>query len=115
MKTISTAFAFALAVCGAASAADSVNVHFSAPVLIGEKLLPAGDARINVLRGSNSVILTVRSEAGSSAAVVVNRITEQADEQGRATVVLGRQGKDLRLERVWLDDGNGFAVLPDAQ
>src|SRR5690349_16982865 len=108
MKIFTIAFT-ALALCGAALAgpADTINAHFSTPVLIGDKTLPAGDITFNVLRGSNSVIVTARSQNGTAAAVVVNRIYD-LDENGRASIVLGKHGNDLKLERIWLDGRTGF-------
>lgn len=100
-----------LALCGSAVAgpADTINVHFDSPIQVGEKTLPAGDVRFNLLRGSNSIILTARGEDGTAAAVVVNRVYDN-DEGARNSVVLGRHGKGLKLERIWLDDHTGYAV-----
>lgn len=115
MKILTLALT-ALALCGAALAGpqDTINAHFSTPVVIGEKTLPAGDVTFNVLRGSNSVILTARAEDGTIAAVLVNRIFD-FEEGGKTTIVLSRHGKDMKLDRVWLDDRTGFAVFSDAQ
>ena len=38
----------------------------------------------------------------------------ESDEPGKSSVVLGRSGSNLRVERVWLEDGIGFAIA-DAQ
>src|SRR5207248_8773928 len=109
--------AAALTICGAtlASAADIVNVHFSTPVMVGETTLPAGDVSIQILRGSNSAILTARSESGAAVAVVVNRLNGLDDKEAHTSVILGRHGNALKLERIWLDDHTGFAVLPNAE
>jgi hypothetical protein len=105
----------ALALCGAALAAtvDTVNVRFSTPVMVGEKVLPAGDVTFNVIHGTSSVLLTARAANGESAVVVVSRLHE-SDEPARSSVILGRSGNNLRVERVWLEDGVGFAIA-DAQ
>ena len=115
MKILTIAFT-ALALCGAALAGsvDTINAHFTTPIQIGDKTLPAGDVTFNVLRGSNSVVLAARSQDGTAAAVVVNRISD-IEEGGHTTVVLGRHGDALKLERIWLDDRTGFAVMPDGQ
>jgi hypothetical protein len=115
MKILSIALT-ALALCGSALAgsADTINVHFSSPVQIGAKTLPAGDVTFNVLRSNTSIILTARAEDGTAAAVLVNRVYDTG-ETTRTSVVLGRHGKDLKLERIWLDDYTGYAVLNEGQ
>jgi hypothetical protein len=111
MKLLTIALS-AFALCGAALAApiDTVTAHFSTPVMVGEKTLPAGDVTFNVIHGTSSLLLTVRSASGPVALVVVNRIHE-SQEPGRASVIIGRSGDALKLERVWLDNGVGFAVM----
>jgi hypothetical protein len=106
----------ALALCGAALAgpAEIINAHFSTPIFIGDKALPAGDITFNLLRGSNSTILTARTQDGKVAAVMVSRIQDAGDATG-TSVVLTRRGNDLKFERIQLDNGTTFAVSPDAQ
>jgi hypothetical protein len=115
MKILTIAFT-ALTLCGAALAesVDTINAHFTTPILIGDKTLPAGDITFNVLRGSNSVVVAARSQDGTAATVLVNRVYD-GEEGGHTTVVLGRHGNALKLERIWLDDRTGFAVLQPAQ
>lgn len=112
MKTLTIALTAVLAMAGSALAgtADTIKVHFANPVMVGEKVMPAGDAVMNVLRSSSDyLILTVRTADGEAAAVVVKRVTN-GDERDATSVVLGRYGNQLRLERVLLDDGTGFAI-----
>jgi hypothetical protein len=101
----------AIALCGAAFAApiDIVTVRFNQPVMIGEKTLPAGEIRFSVLHGSSSILMTARAESGEAAVVVLNRLHE-SEEPGHTSVILSRSGDTLKLERLWLDDGSGFAV-----
>jgi len=104
----------AIALCGAAFAApiDTFTARFANPVMIGEKTLPAGDVTFNVIHGNTSMLLTARSANGEAALIVVNRIHESED-AGKSSVILGRSGSNLKLERVWLD-GVGYAIA-DAQ
>lgn len=113
MKILTIVFT-ALVLCAAAFAAptETVIVHFSSPVAVGGKTLPAGEVRINLHHGNNAVLLTALAENGEAAAVVVTRLHEVGD--GRTSVVLARSGETLKLERLWLDNGSGFAVS-DAQ
>jgi hypothetical protein len=105
----------ALAICGAALAApiDIVTVRFSTPVMVGEKLLPAGDVTFNVIHGTSSMLLTARAADGTAALITVSRLHE-SEETPKSSVILGRTGNTLKLERIWLDNGAGYA-LPDAQ
>ena len=114
MKMLTIALT-ALALVGAALAApvDVVTVHFSAPVMIGEKSLPAGDVTFNVIHGTSSVRLTARAADGTAALITVSRLHE-SEETPKSSVILGRSGNTLKLERIWLDNGAGYAV-PDAQ
>ena len=116
MKIFTIVLAAALSIGAAfASPADTLMVKFASPVLVGDKLLPAGDATVSILRGaSNYIILNVRAENGANAAVVVNRISN-TDESISTSVVLGKRGNVLKLEKIWLDDHTGFEVTPEAQ
>jgi hypothetical protein len=113
MKIWMTMCAVGLSICGfvsAQNAVDTISVRFSSPVVVGEKTMPAGECTIHVLRGSSdSVMLSVRAESGVTTAVLVNRLTNGSDDN--ASVVLSRHGKNLRLDKVWLPDHTGFAVL----
>jgi len=89
---------------------DTLSVRFATLVIVGGKTLPAGECTIHVLRGSSDgIMLSVRAETGETTAVLVNRLTDGKDDT--ASVVLGRHGSDLRLERVWLPDHTGYSVL----
>jgi hypothetical protein len=117
MKFFAITFTAAIALCGAAFAgsADTITAHLSTPVVVGQKTLPAGDITMNVVSGTSDYpILAVRAQNGESVAVVVSRINN-TDEQSHASLVLERRGDQLKLERVWLDDGTGFAVIPDGE
>jgi hypothetical protein len=114
MKMLTIALT-ALAVCGAAFAApiDIVTVRFATPVMIGEKTLPAGDVTFNVIHGTSSLLLTARAADGTAALISVSRLHE-SEETPKSSVILGRTGNTVKLERIWLDNGAGYAV-PDAQ
>ena len=104
----------ALALCGAAFAApvDTLTARMAAPVMVGDKLLPAGDLTLNVIHGTSSMMLVARSANNEAAAVMVNRIHEP-EINGRTEVILGKTGNTLKLERIWID-GVGYAIV-DAQ
>ncbi len=115
-KIIATLFAAALAVSGSLYAQglnDSVTVHFSSPVIIGMRTLPAGECSIRIIRGStNSILLSARAETGAISNVLVTRLYEDASEtHGSANVVLERHNDGLHLERIWLPDGTGLQVI----
>ena len=110
MKLITATLA-ALALCATAFASgETVRVHFSTPVMIGEKVLPAGDVTFHVNHGTSSLLLTVHAENGESAAVVVNRLHE-SEAPNNTSVILGRSGNALKFERLWLSNGAGFGVV----
>jgi hypothetical protein len=117
MKIWMTICAVGLSICGFVNAqipVDTVVVHFTSPVMVGDKTMPAGECTIRVIRGSgDNVLLSVRSESGETTAVLVNRLNDGSDDN--SSVVLTRHGKDLRLNKVWLPDHTGFAVLPTAE
>ena len=86
----------------------------AAPGAIGiETMLPAGAVTITAMRGTNHVILTLRSESGVAATLIANRITDSGDRDPNAAIVLGRHGNNLKIERIWLGDHTGFAILPN--
>jgi hypothetical protein len=114
MKLFTIVLAAALTI-GTASAfsPDTITVHFAMPVLAGETVLPAGAVTITTMRGTNHVILTLRSHSGVAATLIANRISESSDRDPNPAVVLGRHGNDLKIERIWLGDHTGFAILPN--
>jgi hypothetical protein len=107
MKLFTTFCCAVLALCSAIyaqSPIDHMTVHFNTPVLVGEKVIPAGDCDIQVMHGSSDSILILRSQAGSSALAVVSRLSEDTTDAKESTsVVLNRRGNDLQLYRVSLD------------
>jgi hypothetical protein len=116
MKLFTIIFATALTIGSAfAYTPDTINTHFNTPVVVGETTLPAGDVTITISRGTNNVILTLRSASGVTASALANRISEFTDRDTNTTVVLGRHGNDLKVERIWLADHTGFALLPNAE
>ena len=117
MKLFTILCAAALTICGSALALspDTITVHFATPVIAGETTLPAGNVIITVARGTNNVMLTFRPESGPTSTVLANRIREFSENDANTTVVLGRHGNDLKVERIWLSDHSGFAVLPNAE
>jgi hypothetical protein len=114
MKLYTLVFAAALTIGSAyAFSPDMLTVHFATPVLAGDTMLPAGAVTITLMRGINHVILTLRSESGITKTVIANRINDLTEQDSNATVVLGRHGNDLKIERIWLGDHTGFAILPN--
>jgi len=110
--------AAAIAVCGtgrAQSFVDRVTVHFSTPVMVGDTTLPAGDCSIQVMRGSSdNVVLEVRSESGTPAAVLVqvSRLIDSNEvTNGHVNVVLSHRNNNYQLDRVVFPDHTGFQVL----
>ena len=114
MKLFTIVFAAALTIGPAfAFSPNTLTVHFATPVLAGETVLPAGAVTITAMRGTNHVILSLRSDSGVAATLIANRITEFSDRDPNAAVVLGRHGNDMKIERIWLGDHTGFAILPN--
>ena len=117
MKKLMMFCAAVIAVCatGHAQTVDRITVHFSTPVMIHERILPAGDCSIQVLRGSSdNIVLELRSASQASDAVLVlaNRLTNlDAPSDGHATVVLSRHANGYQLDQVLLPDHTGFQVL----
>ncbi len=108
MKLFTTFCCAALALCSAVyaqSPIDHMMVHFNTPVLVGEKMIPAGDCDIQLMHGSSDSILLLRSQAGPSALAVVSRLFEDTTDSKESTsVVLNRHGRDFQLYRVLLDN-----------
>ena len=94
----------ALALCGAAFAApvDTINVHFSTPVMVGEKVLPAGDVTFNVIHGTSSMLLVARTANNEAAVIVVNRQYEP-EESRKSEVILNKTGNTLKVDRICVD------------
>ena len=91
---------------------DTLKVHFSAPVAIGETVLPAGDWKIQIVRGStSSSTMVLRSESGASAQTLVNRLNSSTADDHQTHVVLRHSGNNYQLEQIWFEDGSGFQVL----
>lgn len=114
MKMLTIALtAFALATAAWSAPVDVVTVRFASPVMIGEKTLPAGDVTFNVIHGTSSLLLTARAADGTAALITVSRLHD-SEETPKSSVILGRTGNTLKLERIWLDTGAGYGVA-DAQ
>jgi hypothetical protein len=111
--------AAALTVCGslvAQTPVDTVNVRFASPVMVGAKTLPAGDCTIHIMRGNNSVVLSLTAEDGETSSILVNRLYDDHVATGdKADIVLERRGDGVHFERLLLPDHTGFTVLPNAQ
>ena len=87
MKLVTTFCCAALALCSAIyaqSPIDHMTVHFNTPVLVGEKMIPAGDCDIQVMHSSSDSILILRSQTGASALAVVSRLSEDNADSKRA-------------------------------
>ena len=112
MKIFTTLCGVALAICGAlnAQSPDRISVRFPAPVMINGATLPAGDATIQVIHGAGNMILSVHSESGENASVLVNRLTDTASED-QPRVILDHTGNVYRLNRVLLTDHTALQVL----
>jgi hypothetical protein len=119
MKISTMICAVALSVCGTLSAqttTDTLRVRFSTPVTVGETVVPAGDCRVQIVRGStSSSTLILRSESGVSAQALVNRLNKASADEPHSHVVLRHNGSDYLLEQVWLEDGTGFQIMGLAQ
>ena len=104
----------ALALCGAAFAApvDTLTARLATPIMVGDKVLPAGDFTLNVIHGTSSMMLVARTANNEAAAVMVNRIHE-SEINDKSEVILGKTGNTLKLERIWID-GIGYSIV-DAQ
>ncbi len=119
MKRFAMFCAAVLAACGMASAqtsADAIRVHFDRPVMAAGTELAAGDYTIQIMPASGNVVLSVRSDAGRQAALLVNplRIRAGASAKGES-VTLIRRGDQYWLDQVWLAPDVGFEVLQPAQ
>jgi hypothetical protein len=117
MKLFTFVFAAALAFSGAISAqnlTDRINVNFPNPVMVNGVTLPAGEAYIQVVRNASTVMLTVRSESGEHATVLVSRVNTADSENHDTKVILDQKDGLYRLNRVLLPDHTALQVL-DAQ
>src|SRR3954463_13738034 len=94
----------ALALCGAALAApvDTITAHFETPVMVGEKVLPAGAVTFNVIHGTSSMLLVARTANNEAAVIMVNRVYEPEDTR-KSEVVLNKTGNTLRVEKICVD------------
>jgi len=94
----------ALALCGAAIAApvDTLTARFSAPVMVGDKALPAGEVTFNVIHGSSSMLLVARTANNEAAAVMVTRQYEP-DVAGKSEVILNKAGSTLKVDKVTIE------------
>src|SRR3954451_17073728 len=93
-----------LALSGAALAApvDTITARFETPVMVGEKVLPAGIVTFNVIHGTSSMLLVARTANNEAAVIVVNRQYEPEDTR-KSEVILNKTGNTLRLEKVCVD------------
>ena len=117
MKLLTFVFGAALAFSSALSAqnlTDRITVNFPNPVLVNGVTLPAGEASIQVVRNASTVMLTVRSESGEHAMVLVSRVNTADNENHDTKVILGQKDGLYRLNRVMLPDHTALQVL-DAQ
>jgi hypothetical protein len=117
MKMMTMICAAAMAVCGLASAQslpDNISVHFDVPVMVGETTFPAGDCNIQVLRGSDNVILKFSSTSTSAGAtlVQVNRLIDtDSPANGSATITLTRRSNTYQFDKLIFPDHTGFQVI----
>jgi hypothetical protein len=113
MKLFTGVFGTALVICGALNAqtmSDRMTVNFPASVVINGATLPAGEATINVLHTSGSVLLAIRSDSGEHASVLVNRLTE-AQNTVEPKVILDNKAGVFHLNRVIMTDHTALQVL----
>jgi hypothetical protein len=112
MKLITTILAAALAIAGSLSAQsiDRINVKFPSPVIVNGATIPAGDATIQVIHGTGTVMLAIRSESGPSATVLVDREEDEAD-RSEPQVILDHKGNDYLFNRLVLPDHTAYQVL----
>jgi len=116
MRMFTMICAAALAVCGVAGAVsnDLVKVHFDRPVMVGEKVVPAGDYTIQKLDPAkdDSGILLLRSKSGVQTTMMTNRLdAADSPSNSNASVTLSRHGDTYQLDSVWMSDTEGFQVL----
>lgn len=117
MKLFTILFGAALAIASTLSAQnfnDRISVNFPNPVVVNGVTLPAGDATIQVVRNTGSVMLAVRSESGEHAMVLVSRVNTVESENHNTSVILDQKDGAYRLNRVLLPDHTSLQVL-DAQ
>jgi hypothetical protein len=114
MKIFTTICCAALIMCGAIYAqtpADHMKVHFNTPVMVGETQLPAGDCDIQVMHGSSdSIVLVLRSQGGTAAAVASHLSESGTDADGNASVVLNRRANGLQVYRILFGDHTGYQL-----
>jgi hypothetical protein len=112
VKLFKIAFAAALAL-GSLSAqnfAERIAVNFPAPVVVNGVTLPAGDATIQVVHNTATVMLMVRAHSGETSAVLVSRIGSEGT-ANKASVILDQKDGAYRLNRVILPDNTALQVL----
>jgi len=113
MKLFAILGGAALVIVGALNAqtfSDRITVNFPNSVLVNGATIPAGPATIDVLRGSGSVILAVRSESGRNATILADRFDDPADENA-PKVILDHKGDTYRISRILMPDHVAFQVL----
>ncbi len=115
MRIATTLCCAALALSGAIyaqSAADHMKVHLDAPMMVGETKVPAGDCDIQIMHGaSDTTILVLRSQSGTSVAALASHIPDDQVPNGdNGSLILNRKGNDLQLSRVLFGDHVGYQL-----
>ena len=117
MKIVTAVLGAALAISSALYAQtfnDRITVRLPAPVVVNGVTIPAGDASIQIVRNTGTVMLTVRSESGVHSTVLVSRTDAPELTVNEASVILTQKDGSYYLNRVLLPDGTALQVL-DAQ
>ena len=116
MKLFTVILGAALVIGSALSAQtfnDRIAVNFPGPVVVNGVTLPAGDATIQVVHNTGTIMLTVRSQSGEHAMVLVSRV-DSTENENAAKVILDQKDGAYRLNRVLLPDHTALQIL-DAQ
>ena len=99
------------AVLQAQSFDDRINVRMPAPVVVNGVTIPAGDASIQILHNTGTMMLTVRAESGEHATVLVTRVDAGENLSGAAKVVLDQKDGTYYFNRIILPDNTALQVL----
>lgn len=112
MKTL---LAVCIAALGLSAASmEPLKVTLAAPVIAGGVEFVPGAWTIRTLsKNGENVVLAIRSSAGESTNVLVNRITGK--QHNGSGIVLDLRNGRYALDEVWLNQDEGFQVLRKAE
>ncbi|MGA8409513.1 MAG: hypothetical protein WB680_20240 [Candidatus Acidiferrales bacterium] len=93
--------------CGAQQAVGVIEVNVPFAFQAGDRMLPAGEYRIQRLTAESQGIELIRQYDGKASIVVMTLPLEPTDKMAAARLVFNRYGNEFFLSEIWTSGAHG--------